>query len=343
MTYPVNRLCAAAVALVMIWAMPVMAAAESPVLLVVSKTDNVLEMRNPDTFDIITRIPISADGHEVALSADGKSAYVSHPGYGAFHEISVIDVQAQRALPSIDTFPLMAPHGLAVVGDKLWLTAQGSKSVARYDLAAGRMDWVMGTGQDMTHMIHVTADGQQVYTTNVVSGTVSLFENKMVDPPMPPTGKMPAGAKPRMDWVQTIVPLAYGAEGFDVSPDGREIWIVTPDGRLWVIDTAQKKLVQEIADEKLDGGHRLAFFPDGARVMVVSVKTGALAVYDTQTRKAVKHMTICQGAGIYMDAPRSRAFISCTPNNQVAVIDLQTLEQTGGFETGRPDGIAVTP
>ena len=43
--------------------------------------------------------------------------------------------------------------------------------------------------------------------------------------------------QPRMDWNQTVIPVGRGDEGFDVSPDGRELWTANAqDGTLSVVD-----------------------------------------------------------------------------------------------------------
>jgi len=309
-------------------------------LLIISKTDHVLEVRRPDTLALLARIPLGPDPHEIAVARDGRTAWVSNPGYGSLHRIDVIDLVLGKAGMPLDTAPLLGPHGLAVVGDKLWFTAQGSKALGRYDPQARAFDWTMGTGQDTTHMLHVDPGGKLVYATNPGSGSVSLFEQRMVAPTMPPTGVMPAGAKPRLDWVHTIVPVGQGAEGFDVSPDGRELWTVTPAGRIAIVDTATRELAATI-DSGMDGAHRLAFTPDGRHVMVVSVKTGALQVWDAGTRKLVKSLRTGRGAGIAMDAAGGRAFISCTPDDFVAVIDLASFTETARLPVGRPDGIAL--
>ncbi|MCB4805569.1 hypothetical protein LGR69_26350 [Methylobacterium brachiatum] len=65
---------------------------------------------------------------------------------------------------------------------------------------------------------------------------MSLLAIELLQPAMPPTGVLPPSAKPRMDWVQTVLPVGKAAEGFDVSPSGRELWTATPDGTLSVVD-----------------------------------------------------------------------------------------------------------
>src|SRR5882724_2499789 len=189
-------------------------------LLALSKSDHTLAIVDAVTLKVIARVPVGPDPHEVIASSDGKTAYVSIYGGGSLHEINVIDLVAQKPLTNIDTRPLIGPHGLVFVGGKVWFSAEGAKSVGRYDPATGKLDWSMGTGQDRTHMIYVTSDGKRVYTTNVSSGTVSILTDTLIQPGR----SAPPGAKPREDWVSTIVAVARGSEGFDVSPDGRQLW-----------------------------------------------------------------------------------------------------------------------
>ena len=318
------------------------AASELPsqLLLVISKTDHTLQMRDPNSFALRGTAALGPDPHEVVVSPDGRTAYVSNPGYGAFHRIDVIDLDTGQARSPIDTAPLRGPHGLAFAQDRLWFTAQGSKAIGHLDPETGVIDWTMGTGQDTTHLLQVSADGQHAYASNSGSGTISLFARQKVPPTIPPTGVLPAGAQSRLDWVHTVVPTGPGTEGMDVSPDERELWTVGPDGTLYIIELTAKRVVAEIASG-LGGAHRLAFTPDGDQVMVASVKTGALVVFDAATRKPVKRLQTGRGAGIYMDRAGHRAFVSCTPDGFVAVIDLATLTETARIAIARPDGVAL--
>jgi YVTN family beta-propeller protein len=63
---------------------------------------------------------------------------------------------------------------------------------------------------------------------------------------------------------------------------------------------------------------------------------------DAVARKEFKRVKIGHGAaGILMDPEGNRAFISCGPDNYVAVLDLKTLEVTGHIDVGgEPDGLA---
>ena len=307
-------------------------------LLALSKTDHTLAIVDPVTLKVIARIPVGEDPHEMIASPDGKTAYVAIYGGGSLHELNVLDLVAQKPLPNIDTRPLFGPHDLTFAIGKVWFTAEGSKSVGRYDPSTGKLDWSMGTGQGRTHMIYVTGDGKKIYTTNVSSGTVSILSDSLIQP-----GKFaPPNAKPRTEWFQTIVQVGRGSEGFDVSPDGRKLWTAaSEDGTIFIVDLLTKKLEAKI-DAKALGANRLKFTPDGKMAFISSLSTGDLFIYDTQSKKELKKLKLGRGAaGILMDPDGSRAFVACSADNYIAVIDLKTLEIINRLEVGGvPDGLA---
>lgn len=324
-------------------------------LLVLSKRDRTLSIVDPATLKVVARAPVGQDPHEVIASSDGKTAYISIYGGGAYHILSVIDLVAQKALPDIDLGALNGPHGLTFVGGKLWFTAEGAKAIGRYDPATAKIDWIMGTGQNRTHMLYVTADQKQIYTTNVSSASVSIIEKITLPPMGPPPGMQGGpqgnqggpppggpGGQPRTDWNQTVIPVGKGDEGFDVSPDGRELWTAdAQDGTISVIDIAAKKVVATIP-AKVFGANRLKFTPEGKYVLITSLRDGNLVIYDAASRKEFKRVSIGHGAaGILMQPDGARAFLSCGPDNYVAVLDLKTFEVTDHIDAGgEPDGLA---
>ena len=145
-----------------------------------------------------------------------------------------------------------------------------------------------------------------------------------------------------MDWNQTVIPVGKGDEGFDVSPDRRELWTANAqDGTLSVVDL-KTRTVTATLDAKTFGANRLKFTPDGKLVLISSLGDGDLVIYDAASRKEFKRVKIGHGAaGILMDPEGNRAFIACTPDNYVAVLDLKTLAVTGHIDVGgEPDGLA---
>jgi DNA-binding beta-propeller fold protein YncE len=307
-------------------------------LLALSKANHTMAIVDPATLKIVGTVPVGEDPHEIISSSDGKLAFVTIYGGGSLHELNVIDLVAQKPLTNVDTRPLFGPHGLVYVKGKAWFSAEGSKAVGSYDPTSGKIDWSMGTGQDRTHMIYVTDDIKKIYTTNVSSGTVSILVDSLIQP----GPNAPPNARPREEWIQTLVPTARGSEGMDVTPDGTELWTPSSeDGMITIVDLPGKKQTARI-DAKVRGANRLKFTPDGKLAFISSLQSGELTVYDVKTRKEVKRLKIGHGAaGILMDPQDSRVFVACSADNYVAIVDLKTLEVTGHFDVGgNPDGLA---
>jgi YVTN family beta-propeller protein len=315
-------------------------AADTPAnaLLVLAKHDGTLAIVDPSSLQVIARIPVGKDPHEVIASSDGETAYVSNYGFGAYNTLAVADLVAQKALPAVDLGALRGPHGLTFVGGKAWFTAEGAKAVGRYDPAGKSVDWILGTGQNRTHMIYVAPDMKLIVTTNVSSATVSIIEK--TDAGLAGQGRpldLPGG-----DWTEAVVKVGNGSEGFDVSPDGKEIWVANAgDGTVSVIDVAGKRVTQTLA-AGIGGANRLKFTPDGKLALISALRGSAITVIDSATRKTVQRIAVGKGAaGIVMPPDGARAFVACSPDNYVAVIDLHSMKVVGHIEVGQdPDGLA---
>jgi YVTN family beta-propeller protein len=324
-------------------------------LLVLSKRDRTLAIVDPASLKVVAKVPVLEDPHEVIASADGKTAYVSDYGGGRYHTLSVVDLVGQKALPPIDLGPLNGPHGLTFVAGKTWFTAEGAKVFGSYDPATQKVDWVMGTGQNRTHMIYVSPDVKRIITTNVASGTVSIFEKTLRQggpPPGPPpnhpggptlgNGPPPVPGPPTFDWNQTLIKVGNGSEGFDLSPDGKQVWVGNAqDGTISIIDPDAKKVIETL-DANVQSVNRLKFTLDGKLVLVSLLGGTNLVIIDAATHKTVKLLPMGNGAaGILIDPDGTKAYVSCTPDNYVAVVDLKTLTVVGKIEAGtEPDGLA---
>ncbi len=306
------------------------AQAPSPALLVLEKDDRTLAIVDPASQKIVARVPAGEDPHEIVASDDGRFAYISN--YGAFsnphHTLSVVDLVRQKALPAVDLGALIAPHGLQFLDGKVYFTAEGSKAIGRYDPARRRIDWVLGIGQNRTHMLVVAMDASRIFTSNVNSGTISLVDRDK-------DSDISA-------WTEAPIRVGKGPEGFEVSPDGKEVWAANShDGTVSIIDVAAKSVVQTI-DVRTKQSNRLKFTPDGKLVLISDLETGDLVVLDAAARKEIKRLSLGHGAaGILIVPDGSHAFIAVSSDNYVAVVDLKTLSVAGRIETGKgPDGMA---
>jgi DNA-binding beta-propeller fold protein YncE len=317
-------------------------------LLALSKHDHTLSVIDPTTLKTLYTLPVGPDPHEVIASTDGTTAYVSNYGGGAFHTLAVLDLIHHQPLPSIDLGPLGGPHGLAFADGKLYFTSEIAKAIGRYDPSTQKIDWILGTGQNRIHMVYVSPDAQHLIATNVNSGTVSIINMEPVTMPSPPPGMHPPTnmppppPTPRMDWNETIVPVGHGSEGFDLSPNQKEIWVANAqDGTISVIDYAAKKVIETLHPD-VRSANRLKFTPNGKLVLVSLLGNPDLVILDAATRKVIKRLPIGTGAaGILIDPVTNRAFVANTPDNTITILDLRTLTIAAHIPNiAEPDGMA---
>ena len=334
-------------------------------LLILEKSDNTMAFVDPATLQVLARVPSGPDPHEIVASPDSKLAYISnYGGLGSFlNTISVVDLGARRVLPPIVLGALRSPHGLYFAGGELYFTAETNKAIGRYDPGAQTVDWVMGTGQDRTHMVLVSNSLDRIFTSNVISGTISFIEQvEMPAPPGPPPGGGAAGNNfstgaapppglgqstglPRKTWRVTNVSTGRGVEGFDVSPDGKELWAANAqEGTVTIIDVASKSVLATVP-LSIKGANRLKFTPDGKHVLVSGLGGDTsinLVILDAASRKEIKTFDLGGGAaGILMVPDGSRAFVAVSAKDKVVAVDLKTLELAGSIATGKqPDGLA---
>ena len=300
-----------------------------PVLVALNKVDSTLAIIDPLEMKVIGKVATGDGPHEVVLSADGKTAFVAN--YGAQQPgstISVIDLTTVKEIRRVDLAPLMRPHGLHMIGGKLYFTAEVNKMIARYDPASNKIDWMMGTGQAGSHMVVGSADQRKFYTANIGSDSVTAIE--WMNPNNPQA------------WRTTHVSIGKQPEAIDLSPDGKEVWAgLNVGGAIDVVDTATNKFKEKVPI----GGraYRVKFTPDGKFVVNTMVESKELLIIDAVTKKEVKRIKLeSVPLGIAFSADGKLAFVSAGNPDVVLKINLDSGQVIGRVDTGKvPDGIAV--
>src|SRR5207237_8359514 len=94
------------------------------------------------------------------------------------------------------------------------------------------------------------------------------------------------------EWTETVVQVGKGPEGFDVSPDGRELWAANSrDGSISIIDIAAKKVVQTLA-LGTKRSNRLKFTPDGKLVLISDLVCRLLLEKKIAPRNELKRIPV---------------------------------------------------
>src|ERR1035437_9025186 len=144
-------------------------------LLVLSKGDHTLSIVDPASLTVLASMPSGPDPHEVVASTDGKFAYISNYGGGAYNTLTIVDLVGQKTLPAVDLGALRGPHGLAFAGGKVWFTAEAAKVLGSYDPAGQRGDWVLGPGQTRPPMFFVSKNLKRMGPRKVISPTMHIL------------------------------------------------------------------------------------------------------------------------------------------------------------------------
>ena len=298
----------------------------NPALLIGEKSGASLAIVDPSTLEVISHVPANANPHEIAT--DGTYAYISNSRALA---ITVIDLAAQQQVDGIDLRPIGAIHGLVMMAGKLYFACESARTIGRYDPVARQIDWVFGTGIPRTHMLLGSEDASKIFVTSTSAGAAGIIEQ------LPPEREGRPG-----EWMITMIPTGPRAEGLDLSPDGKELWVNNVNySTISVIDVASK---QEIEKIKLPTtfSNRLKFTLDGKYVFVSELRGTEILVLNATTRQEVKRIEVGGGSeGLLMSPDGSQVYVAVSTAGKVAVIDLHSLSVVGEI-TGlnNPDGMA---
>lgn len=300
-----------------------------PVLVALNKNEATMAIIDPNDMRILGKVPTGDGPHEVVLSADGKTAFVAnYGGQTPGSSLSVIDLETQKELRRVDLTPLYRPHGLVMGKDgKVYFTAEVNRVIARYDPASNKVDWMTGTGQNISHMLVLSPDQNVIYTANIASDSVTAIQMKPTAPGPPKITHIPVGKQP---------------EAIDVSPDGKEVWVgLNAEGTIDIVDTETGKFKEKV---NIGGRpYRVIFTPDGHQVFATMPNTKEIIVLDAATRKETRHIKLESAPlGIVFSRNGKFAFISAVQEDYVLKVDLTKYETVGRAATGQaPDGVAL--
>ncbi|HEX4038547.1 MAG TPA: cytochrome D1 domain-containing protein [Acidobacteriaceae bacterium] len=313
------------------------ATAGAQLLLIANQGDHTLSLLSPDSGQTVATVVEGVRGewgHEVAASADGRTAYlpiygnsgVGRPGIDG-RKLLVIDVPTHRVVQTIDFGHGVRPH-LPVLDAQhglLYVTTELDDAITAIDVKTLRIVGKIPTGQPESHMLALSHDGRLGYTANVGPGTVSVLD--MV------------GRK-----TLAVIPVVPNVQRIAISGDDR--FVFTSDQtrpRLAVIDTAARRVVRWV---DLPGiGYGGAATPDGRWLVLAMPATNKVAVIDLAAMKVARTIEVAEAPQeVLMRADGKMAYVSCSGSGQVAAIDLTQWKTTKLLRAGKgADGLGWAP
>jgi YVTN family beta-propeller protein len=316
--------------------------AHAETLVVVNKGDNDISLIDLASGETRARLPAGDGPHEVATSPDGQFALVT--GYGRLrpgNTLTLLDIAQRQVLNTYSLGNHTWPHGIVWSGATAWVTVENENNngaLLGVNPADGSMTAALPAAQPSTHMVALAPDRQRAFASNIVSGSVSVFD---------------LNTSQRI----AILPSGEGAEGIAVTPDGSELWVANQDDDdIAIFDARTLALLARI--QAPNRPIRVAFTPDGRRALVTCARTNQLAVFDVNSRGLITHVHFphdkvvpqwpygsAQNAiGVLVPPDGNRAFVALLPNREIAEIDLRDYSIVRYIPTGRqPDGMAWSP
>lgn len=310
------------------------AASTAQSLLVVNQGDTNVSIVDPVSAKQVATIDettVGVHGHEIAVSADGHTAFV--PIYGSTgvgkpgidgHDMLVIDLPSRAIVGNVDWGHGVRPHFplLDPASGMLYVTTELDKTVTIIDPNTRKIVGSVPTGQEQSHMLVLSHDGKTGYTSNVGPGTVSVLD--MV------------GRK-----TIAVIPVSGEAQRISISADDRLVFTADQTKpQMAVIDTAAKKVKTWVPLPGL--GYGAAATPDGRFLLVAIPSTNQVSVIDLNGMKVERSIAVAEKPQEILIRPDGKvAYVSCAGSGKVSAIDVTEWTVQATIDAGKyADGLA---
>lgn len=315
---------------------------ESGTIIVANMSENSVSLIDAATRVTVATLTSGPAPHEVAVSESGKWAVITNYGNSdrVGNSLTLINVPDAVIEETFDLSVYERPHGVVFLpgNSVVAITSESTQRVVFYDINEGEVVDTVSTGQRASHMLAADQTRSSLFTTNIVDGTLSEIDGK---------------TRKRI----RIIPVAAFVEGIAVSPAGDRIWVGSNrEKKVFVIDAASGEI-----EHSFDGfgfPYRMAISMDGRIAVISDPMKSEIWIVDAETLEKLKIISVSpEGAGAEAEFPGSAtpeglvitpdsryAYVSLQALNEVAVIDLKSMEIVGTVPTGGwPDGIGYSP
>jgi len=296
-----------------------------PNLIVTAKTAHKVHFLDAATLTMQATIDMPGSTHELAISADGRTAYGSVYGDGVFakrvnpdRRIVVIDLPSKSLSRVIDLGAVYAPHGVMMdEAGTLWSSGELGNAVLAIDPARERVHKI-----DVGHTAHWVAIS---HAADKVFASVKSDYLVAIDR----VGRA----------VIDRIALPHVVEGLAVAPDGAIVYACAQDAaEFYVVDTASHAVTRTVP---IDGANahkrqmrRVRVSPDNRYVVVSSNQDAHVAIYEAGGLKQIASVPTKKSPMGFGFAPGGgRAYICCHDDAEVFEFELATGRVTRTFAT----------
>lgn len=310
----------------------VISSASATELVIANQNDHTVLLVNADTKQVLAKIEVGINGHEVAVSPDGRYAYspiygnsgVGKPGTDG-STIAVIDLQEHKLVGNIDLGKGVRPHCAKFGPDGLlYVTAELAQAVYAVDTKTMHIVGATPTSQAESHMLAISPEGIRAYTANVGPGSVSMVDLQK-------------------NSVTKVIPVARTVQRISISSDGSFVYTHDQNApRIAIIDTKKQDVSNWINLPEVV--YSSAVTPDD-RWLIANSPAGKLFVWDFAESKLAHTFDIPKAVGeIALSPDAKKAYVSCPQAGTIEIIDLMNWKKEDPIVlTKGVDGLVVRP
>lgn len=290
-------------------------------LLLIDKRGAKIEFLDPSSYRLLDSIDVEKNPHELAISPDHKTAYVTIYGTGVYganpnpgHSILIVNLLTHKLQGQIDVSPYLAPHGIMVDAQgTLYVTCDVIRKLLIIDPSSRRITGVIDT-EGTGHFLAITPDASKAYISNKTDrdyiSVVDLHSKMTV----------------------RHIPAPGGTEGLAISPDGsRAVVALHARPSLLVIDTATDKVIDEVAlrgfpinSNIADHLVRVRFTPDGSKLLAAYHPSDVVSVMPANDLRQQTLIRVGKGPmGLAFTSDGKTALVGEHDAGTIAVLDLQ--------------------
>ncbi len=279
----------------------------------------------PPTLETTATIDMPGSTHELALSADGRTAYGTVYGDGVFakrvnpdRRIVVIDLPSKSLTRVIDLGAIYAPHGVMMdEGGTLWSSGEFGNAVLAIDPATDTVEKIdVGNTAHWVAVSHATG---KVFASVKSNYVVAIDRERRA--------------------VIDRIALPHVVEGLAIAPDGATLYVCAQDAaEFYAIDARAHAIVRTVP---IDGANaerkqmrRVRVSPDNAYVVVSSNQDHHAAIYERGTLKQIASIPTKKSPMGFGFAPGGKlAYVCCHDDAEVFEFELATGRVTRTFPT----------
>ncbi len=306
-------------------------------LIAANRSAHSISVVDLETENVVKTYEVGKGPHEITLTADGRFLFVAN--YGFFprpHQDPIPsselkwtqEVQNSVSRISLEngeirTFEIPnsnSPHGILANADGsiFWTTAENEGLIKEMNGETGDLLFEYPT-MEGSHIIAGTQNRARLFSSNIESNTVSIIDTKTREVKHINTPK--------------------GPEGLMLSPDERELWILTnQDHKVSVFNLENEEITHEFSS---NGKFPVKLTFINGEAWISNVFSRNIAIFDADS-KDFKHEIELETTPLGITSFEGKVYVTLPRKNLVRVFDAASKEFVSEFSPGmEPDGLIV--